>query len=222
VRNLIVFFFIVFLLPANAALAEESTINCHCFTDRTYDHQNPEKVVPYLLATTQNSFLAVAFNVQKFRLVKDLMSGVPSEQLWISHYVAARSGLDTKSVMTMRQIKGSWREALEEAGLSQAQLSPAILAALDKADEELLANAVVDEALLYLMRVDSKQLAKVRSAGADNREAILSSFLAKRTGQAAPEIYQSVQDKQTNWGTLAIINNVQIGDMEQEIKAILN
>ncbi|SHJ69525.1 hypothetical protein SAMN02745165_02948 [Malonomonas rubra DSM 5091] len=221
-RKLTVLFFIVFVLLAHSAVAEESTINCHCFTDRTFDHQNPEKVVPYLLATTQNSFLAVAFNAQKFRLVKDLMSGVPSEQLWISHYVAARSGLDTKSVMTMRQIKGSWRGALKEAGLLEEQLSSAIGAALEKADDEQLATAVVDEALLYLMRVDSEQLTTVRQAGADNREAILCFFLAKRTGEPAPEIYRSVKDKQTNWGTLAFINNVQIGEMEQELKAILN
>jgi len=221
VRKLIIFLVICSLL-SSVAWADESAINCHCFTDRSFDHQQPEKVVPYLLATTQNSFLAVAFNAQKFKLVKDLMSGVPADQLWISHYVAARSGYDQGSVMMMRQADENWRAALREAGLSEGQLPPALGAALEKNDDAQLAAAVVDEALLYLLQVDAAELKLVRSAGADNREAILSFFLAKRTGQSAPVIYQSVVSGATNWGTLAFVNNVQIGEMEQEFKALLN
>ncbi len=220
-RKLIIFLVICSLL-SSVAWADESAINCHCFTDRSFDHQQPEKVVPYLLATTQNSFLAVAFNAQKFKLVKDLMSGVPADQLWISHYVAARSGYDQGSVMMMRQADENWRAALREAGLSEGQLPPALGAALEKNDDAQLAAAVVDEALLYLLQVDAAELKLVRSAGADNREAILSFFLAKRTGQSAPVIYQSVVSGATNWGTLAFVNNVQIGEMEQEFKALLN
>jgi len=217
--------FSVFVLGfglVGSVAAEESTLNCHCFTDRSFDHQNPEAVVPYFLATTQNSFLAVAFNAQKFKLVKDLMSGVPSDQLWISHYVAARSGYDSKSVMMIRQAKGNWRAALQEVGFPEERMSATIVTALKKEDDQQLAAAVVDEALLYLMRVDSKQLKAVRAAGADNREAILSFFLAQKSEQSAPEIYKSVTEGATNWGTLAFVNNVQISEMEQEFKNILN
>lgn len=221
-RKLFIFSLIFCGMLTHGAIAAESTINCHCFTDRSFDHQNPEKVVPYLLATTQNSFLAVAFNAQKFKLVKDLMSGVPSDQLWIGHYVAAHSGYDNKSVMTMRQIKGNWSAAMLEAGLPGERLAPALVAALEKEDDAQLAAAVVDEALLYLLQVDAGDLKRLRAAGADNREAILSFFLAKRTGQAAPEIYRSVVNGATNWGTLAFVNNVQINEMEQEFKSILN
>lgn len=220
--RLIIIAFILCGMLTHVAFAEESTINCHCFTDRSFDHQNPEKVVPYLLATTQNSFLAVAFNAQKFKLVKDLMSGVPSDQLWIGHYVAARSGYDNKSVMTMRQAMGSWSAALEEVGLTKERLAPALAMAVEAGDEARLAAAVVDEALLYLLQVDADDLKRLRAAGADNREAILSFFLAKRTEQSAPEIYQSVVGGATNWGTLAFVNNVQIDEMEQEFKSILN
>lgn len=202
--------------------AEDSTVNCHCFTDRSYDHQKPETVIPYLLATTQNSFLAVAFNTEKFRLVKDLMTGVPSDQLWIGHYFSARFDFDSNSLMLIRQVRGNWREALKEAEISETKLSARFVAALDSADDQQLAATVVDEALLNLMQVDAEQLDKVRAAGADNREAILSFFLARRTDKPAPEIYKSVIDGTTNWGTLAFVNNVQIGEMEQEFKSILN
>ena len=221
-KTAIILLFVLCCSFVGSAVAEESTINCHCFTDRSFDHQNPEKVIPYLLATTQNSFLAVAFNAEKFKLVKALMSGVPSDQLWISYYVAARSGYDNKSVMMMRQVKGNWRAVLEEAGFPEERLPPEIAAKLRSADDKKLAAAVVDEALLSLMKIDAEQLKKVRAAGADNREAIFGFFLAKRTEQSATEIYQSVTSGASNWGTLAFVNNVQIGEMEQEFKALLN
>jgi len=205
----------------STALAAESTINCHCFTERTYDHQKPEKVVPYLLATTQNSFLSVAFNAPKFKLVKDLMGGVPSDQLWISHYFSARFEIDSKSLMLVRKVKGSWRDTLKEEKISEDRLAPSLVTALQAADDRQLASAVVDEALLYLMGVDAARLKGLRTAGADNREAILSFFLAKRTDQQAIEIYDSVASGTTNWGTLAFTNNVQIGEMEQEFKNLL-
>mgnify|MGYP001428867172 CR=1 FL=1 len=147
------------------------------------------------------------------------MSGVPSDQLWISHYIAARSAYDNKSVILMRQVKGNWRDVVAEAGLPEEQLFQPFVAALDKGEDAQLAAAVVYETCLYLLQVDSEQLKKVRAAGADNREAILSFFFAKRTGQPATEIYQSVTEKGTNWGTLAFVNNVLIGEMEQEFKA---
>ena len=216
-----VIFFVSFGLTVSAA-AEESTINCHCFTDRSYDHRNPEKVIPYLLATTQNSFLSVAFKTPKFNLVKDLMAGIPSDHLWVSHYFAARFNYNNKSLQSLWQINGNWRDTLQQAGFSEQKLAPALITALQTSDDRKLAEAVVDEALLSLMGVDDDQLLKVRAAGADNREAILGFFLSRRTGQPATDIYESVSNGVTNWGTLAFVNNLQIGKMEQEFKALFN
>ncbi len=215
-------FLVLFLCFAFAAIAAESTVNCHCFTDRSYDHQNPKKVIPYLLATTQNSFLSVAFNAPKFNLVKNLMAGVPSEQLWISQYFADRFNVDSKSLLLTHQIKGSWRGAILAAGFSEEGLPTALVAAMQAADDQMLAAAVVDDALLNVMKVDGDQLKIIRATGADNREVILCFFLAKRTDQQALEVFKSGTNGATNWGTLAFISNVQIGKMEQEFKALLN
>ena len=215
---------IVFILlgASQSVSAAESTVNCHCFTDRSYDQQNPEKVVPYLLATTQNSFLSVAFRTPKFKLVKELMSGVPSDQLWISNYFAAKFNYDIKSLMLLRAAKGSWLAGIDEAGIKQELLAPQLVAALEAKDDQQLAMAVVDEALLFLMGVDPQQLKELRKVEQDNRQLILSFFLAQRTGQIATELYRSVAAGETNWGTLAFVNNVQIGEMEQEFKKLLD
>jgi hypothetical protein len=220
--RIVTIFLVLFLSFAFTAIAAESTVNCHCFTDRSYDHQNPRKVIPYLLATTQNSFLSVAFNTPKFNLVKDLMAGVPSEQLWISHYFADRFNVDSKALLLTHQTKGSWRGAIQAAGFSEGGLPPSFVAAMQAANDHMLAAAVVDDTLLNLMKVDADQLKRMRTTGADNREVILCFFLAKRTDQQATEVFKSVTSGTTNWGTLAFIGNVQIGKMEQEFKALLN
>lgn len=217
---LALFLFVCGFLPVT--VLAESTINCHCFKDRSFDQQNPEKVIPYLLATTQNSFLAVAFKTEKFQLVKALMSGVPSGRLWTAHYLASKYGVTSKSLLFARSEQDSWSAVLTSADLSQDQLDSQVIAALTaKADDARLAAAVVDATLLARLAADSAQLRQIRVAGADNRETILAFFLARRTGQQATAIYQSVQQGTTNWGTLAFVNNMQIGKMEKEFAALL-
>lgn len=212
---------LLFSLLSTQAVAE-STVNCHCFTDRTYDHQNPEKVVPYLLATTQNSFLAVAFKANKFNLVRALMNGVPSEQLWISYFFSAKTGQDVTSLVKLRELKGNWSGTLKEATISTEQFSVTLQEVLKTKNDKLLAATVVDETILELLEADGEELKNVRVAGADNREAILSFFLAKRIKESPSQIFRSVEDNSTNWGKLAFANNVQIGKMEQEFKRLLS
>jgi len=62
--NLII---LLILLPMPALAIP--AISCHCFTDRSYQPSRPAAADPYFLATTQNSFFAVVFNVEKKNIV---------------------------------------------------------------------------------------------------------------------------------------------------------
>jgi hypothetical protein len=223
VRQLIISALVIllFLSFLSSQAAAESTVNCHCFTDRSYDHQNPGKVVPYLLATTQNSFLAVAYNANKFNLVRALMNGVPAEQLWNLQYFSSRTGQSVSSLMKLHGMKGDWSAALSEVSVSFDLFSDDLQNALKTKNDKLIAAAIVDKSILQFLQGDVKELNRVRAAGADNREAILSFFLAKRIEVSAAQIFQSVKDKTTDWGTLAFTNNVQIDKMEQEFKRLM-
>jgi hypothetical protein len=46
-------------------ISAESTINCHCFQDRTYNPTDPPASDDYILATSFNSFLARSFGITK-------------------------------------------------------------------------------------------------------------------------------------------------------------
>jgi len=75
---------------------------CHCFQNRSFDAANPEKVDPYLLATTQNSFLATVFGIYKREIVKAKMGGTSGDDLWIAYFVATKTDTDVKSLMSAR------------------------------------------------------------------------------------------------------------------------
>ena len=89
-RILLLFFFLA-LTPAEFIWAE-STVNCHCFQDRAYDPQRAYAADPYFLATTQNSLLANLFGLSKKDVVRAKMAGANGDSLWVSHYLAKKSG----------------------------------------------------------------------------------------------------------------------------------
>ena len=63
VNNLLPGLMISLMLPLPALAIP--AITCHCFTDRSFNPAKPALADPYFLATTQNSFFAAIFNVDK-------------------------------------------------------------------------------------------------------------------------------------------------------------
>jgi hypothetical protein len=61
-------FVLAIMVPASFAFAE-STINCHCFQDRSYDPGDKFAADDYLLATSFNSLLARSFDISKEQVV---------------------------------------------------------------------------------------------------------------------------------------------------------
>ncbi|MEA3544945.1 MAG: hypothetical protein U9R69_06965, partial [Thermodesulfobacteriota bacterium] len=86
-RNLICL--LLLILPTGSGA--ESTISCHCFQDRSFNHQDTAAADPYFLATTQNNFLALIYGIDKRAIVKAKMAGTSGSHLWILFDVAKRS-----------------------------------------------------------------------------------------------------------------------------------
>ena len=98
------------ILPAPVLAAP--TTACHCFKDRSFDPANPGKSDEYLLATTQNSFLAAVFNIDKKYVVKTKMSGGSGTDLWIAHFLAQKTGINAQELISDRRTAGSWKSVI--------------------------------------------------------------------------------------------------------------
>lgn len=191
-KLLLLFFFTFSPLCVSAA----STVSCHCFQDRTFNHRDSAAADPYFLATTQNSFISLIYGVDKSSLVKAKMSGTSGTQLWILQDVAARSGQSTTAVADSYSANHSWPEVFKTLGLGPEQVGELYLQLGNQPEQ--LADHIVDSQLIRQFAVTPAELKRWRRLGMSRKELILAIVLE---GDPA-ELYQRVNSRAQTWGEL--------------------
>jgi len=219
-RNLHLVLFISLMLPMPALAAP--AITCHCFTDRSYDPAHPTVADPYFLATTQNSFFAAAFGIEKKTIVVKKQQGVSANDLWVAFWLAARVGANPESLLQERKTKGSWRQVATPLVIPQKPLGGRVADALkSNAADDRLAEAVVDELLLRFRFHSEPELAALRKAGAGNQELVMAGLIAAKTRQPATKLYQEVKVGRSSWGALLQRAKVNAEDIQAEVAALV-
>ncbi len=192
-RNL---FCLLLLLLIPALTGAESTINCHCFQDRTFNHRDTAAADPYFLATTQNSFIALIYGVDKSTLVKAKMSGTSGSHLWILFDIAARSQQDINKVAKIYSRTKHWEKVFKELHLTPQQLGGKYWRLSN--NPEQLAEHIVDLQLSHYFSVTANQIKDWREQGMNRKELILALLLE---GDPA-SLYNQVNSRMQTWGKL--------------------
>ncbi len=197
-------------------------ITCHCFTDRTFETARPAAADPYFLATTQNSFFAAVFNVDKKTIVMKKQQGTSPDDLWIAYWVASKSDISPETLLQTRPKKESWKDVLTSFRISSKTVGTRLSNALDaKLSSALLADMVVEELFLRYQLLGDGELAALRKTGASNQELIISTIIAARTGKPARQIYLDVKTGSKTWGSLLTWATIDTKNMQREISSIL-
>ncbi|MBN1957792.1 MAG: hypothetical protein JXQ81_05050 [Desulfuromonadales bacterium] len=191
-KRLLLLFFIFTPFCVSAA----STVSCHCFQDRTFNHRDSAAADPYFLATTQNSFISLLYGVDKAALVKAKMSGTNGTHLWIVQDVAAHSGQSTSAVADIYSVNHSWPEVFKTLGLGSEQVGELYLQLGNHPEQ--LADHIVDSQLVRQFAVTPADLQRWRHLGMSRKELILAILLE---GDPA-ELYQRVNSRAQTWGEL--------------------
>lgn len=211
----------LFLFYSSTAFAVQVK-GCHCFKDRAFDSAKPEKVDPYLLATTQNSFLATVFGIHKKDIVKAKMGGASGDDLWIAYFVAAKTDADVKSLMSVRGTSESWKAVLLKNKVSLQILGTCFSTAFTKdSSDKNLSASVVDQMIIDRFGTKEAEVNKLRIKGATNKEIIMSIFLSLRSQRTSFEYYDTVKAGKSTWGSSLNSLGIIANNMESEIKKIV-
>lgn len=221
IRSSFQFTIVMLLLIPMPALAIPA-ITCHCFTDRSYDPARPALADPYFLATTQNSFFAAVFGIEKKAIVIKKQKGISADDLWLAYWLAARSGADPENLLQEHKNKGSWRMVATGLAIPAKSLGNRVAEAL-KTDvgDERLASTVVDDLLLRFRFHGETELAVLRKAGAGNQELVLAGLLSARTRQPATQLYREVKSSGISWGALLHRAKIAPSEIESEVSTLV-
>lgn len=211
---------LLLLLPASALA--RPIIVCHCFQERSFNPARPAATDPYLLATVQNSLMAARFGLVKREVVKEKMSGISGEELWVAHYLAERVGMPSSLLLTTRDRNGSWQAAAALLNVDPIALAPRFAALLaEDAGDGLLAAVVVDEVLTTRLAIPVAEVEQIRAQGGSNAELILASYLGRRTGRSPVAIYDETRARRVTWGQLLEATGDMAGTIEEDIRRLL-
>jgi hypothetical protein len=192
---------LVAIVLAAAARAAPQAAACHCFTNRTFDPEQPAAADPYVLATARSSLLSAAFSVGKALLVQEVMSGTNPDDLWVAYWAGAKTGRGAEALLAARGRSGSWKAAFGKEGARGAgETFHKALARGAPASE--LAAVAVDDVLVTRMGADPAVVAALRRAGAGNSEAVLATLLAPRLRLPATEVLARFRSGSVSWGML--------------------
>jgi len=205
-------------LPALAIPA----ITCHCFTDRSFNPAQPALADPYFLATTQNSFFAALFNVDKKTIVMKKQQGTSSDDLWVAYWLASKSTTSAETLLQAKEAQDNWQAVAAPLQIPAKTLGSRFASALNsKAPSAPLAEAVVDELFLRYRLLPDAELTALRKAGASSQELIIATLIAARTRQPARQVYGEVKKGGKTWGALLQAARIDTKNMQQELTATL-
>jgi len=191
---------LLLILLVTVAASKSHAVNCHCFQDRTFDPQLPTAADAYFLATTQNSLLSAALNIEKSTIVRAKMGGADADLLWVVYYLSDRTGLDTSEMIelyTNANLRPGFISTLVQ---SSTRLDKPFIMALTSPDSlERLAAGAYRSVMQTQLGIRDETLAGLELAGASRKEQILSIFISLLLAEEPSIIFKAVRTGKKSW-----------------------
>jgi len=196
---------VFFLLGSAPDSFSESTIQCHCFKNRSYNPADKFASDDYILATSFNSLLAKVFSIPKRQIIMSKMNeGVGQDELLISLKISKMTGADIQEFFRLRKENNTWAAII--SGLPQQEKiknDPLLKAIRSGMPLEEAGDMVADEMIVQFYQVPSEEIKKLRMSGLNEKEMALL-FILVHAGGLKPEALVMQYKKQgRSWSEIA-------------------
>ena len=156
------------------ALAE-SSIQCHCFKERSFNPADTFASDEYILATSFNSLLAGYFKIPKRKIIMVKMNeGVSQDDLLIALKVARVTGVDLRKYLGLRKAEKSWAEIISRVSLEKKVQDDLLLQAIKFGmSGKEAAERISDEIIRDFFSVGAEKIRALRRSGLNEKELAL-------------------------------------------------
>lgn len=224
------------LLTPMVTLAK-STINCHCFRDRSFDAQKPHAADDYFLATAQNSFFSARFNISKKSVVIKKQKGMTAEELWLTYWLAEKGGITVDQLLFRRNNDESWRSIVDQLALDEtiigrpfsdairvdvAQASSSSSSASTEDVPFHLDQLIVDQILVEQGLYSTEVLQRLRQGGAANKVVLLLLAISDKSSHNPESLFAQVITDGRSWGELVNQSQLNVKQLPEQFKRLLN
>jgi len=183
----------------------ESAIQCHCFTERSYNPADRFAADEYILATSFNSLLANAYGLPKRQIVMIKMNeGVGQDDLLVGLKLSRLTGIDIRKFLRLRRQKNSWAKILSSMTKQQVVAEDEILqGVLAGMPVEEAGTRVADEMISNFYRVPGEEVKKLKASGLNEKETALV-FILAHISEIPPEaLVKQYKEQGRSWSEIA-------------------
>jgi len=183
----------------------ESTIQCHCFKNRSYNAADRYAADDYILATSFNSLLARSFALPKRQIVMIKMNeGVAQDDLLIGLKISKTTGIAIQELFRLRKEKKTWTEIISGLPLEKKIRNDPLLEALRSGIPVEQAGLMVAEEIIgEFYRIAPEEIQKLGMSGLNEKEINLIYILA-HAGEKRPEVLAELYKKKgKSWSEIA-------------------
>lgn len=191
------------LLVPSITLAANSTTNCHCFKNRSFDPAKKFAADDYLITTTFNSLVAATFGIEKRQIVMMKMrGGVNPDDLLIGLYVAHATPADLDILLGIRKNGVSWKEIVSSPGLT-TMTDPILDTIRAKGADGDTVHRITDFMLIRTLGRNLTETTRLRSQGFSDREIVLILALNHLTRAPVDSLTAMYRERKMSWSEIA-------------------
>ena len=183
----------------------ESAIQCHCFTERSYNPGDKFVSDDYIVATSFNSLLARSFDIPKRQIVMIKMNeGVTQSDLLVGLKVSKVTGIDIRKFLRLHKENNTWTKIISDLQQQEKIKKDPLLEAIKSGiTVEEAGVRIVDEIIGEFYQIKPEEIKKLRMSGLSEKEMNLIFILAHARGQKPEVLVGEYKKRGRSWSEIA-------------------